>query len=174
MSLPSVSLDTVDTLWLRAVVRAIRIADYTGQESADLSECRPPRTPIEDALRTGLLGQHILRCQARAADTANADWILRTLNEHATDPDCTPESLARRLKVSLSTLSRRCQALTGRTVMGQIHHIRVHRARTLVLDRRFPIKEVAWNVGYGTGAALRRHFTDIVGATPSAYRRARS
>jgi transcriptional regulator GlxA family with amidase domain len=167
-------LDTVDTLWLRAVVRAIRIADYTGQESVDLSECRPPRTPVEDALRTGLLGQHILRCQARAADTANGDWILRTLDEHAADPDCTPESLARILRVSLSTLSRRCQALTGHAVMGQIHHIRVHRARTLLLDRRLPIKVVACNVGYGWAAALRRHFTDIVGVPPSAYRQARS
>lgn len=173
-SRPSVAFEAVDRQWLCAVVRAVRIADYTGQETVDLSESRQPQTPLEEALRNGLLAQHMLRCRARAAGTANGDRLLRTLDEHALEPDCTPETLANILTVSVSTLSRRCRALTGRTVMRQVHHIRAHRARALLLDTALSIEEVAWEVGYRGSkgsAAFRRHFTNVAGATPSQFRR---
>jgi len=94
------------------------------------------------------------------------EWVLHHLEE-----PLDIETLARHAAVSTRTFARQFLADTGYTPMQWVTRARVDRARELLESSEHSVEQVAADVGLGTGANLRRHFQQVLGTTPSEYRR---
>jgi transcriptional regulator GlxA family with amidase domain len=68
-------------------------------------------------------------------------------------------------------LVRRYRALTGRTPMEDVRHIRLLAAREMLLTTNLPLKEIAPRTGLGDAYRLSRLFRQHFRMTTSALRR---
>ncbi|MER7177355.1 helix-turn-helix domain-containing protein, partial [Streptomyces mesophilus] len=94
------------------------------------------------------------------------EWALHRLGE-----PLTLDELARQAGVSARTFSRRFAEETGYTPMQWVLRARLDLARELLERSQRSVEQIAADVGLGTGANLRMHFQQILGTTPSEYRR---
>jgi transcriptional regulator GlxA family with amidase domain len=93
-------------------------------------------------------------------------WITENLrSEH------TVESLARTASMSSRTFARRFRAETGTTPHAWITRQRVLRAEELLETTTHSVDRIADEVGFGTAAMLRHHFTKVRSVSPQQYRR---
>lgn len=92
-------------------------------------------------------------------------WMLEHLDEPHTVSD-----LAKRAAMSSRTFARRFVAETGTTPHQWVTDQRVLRARELLEETDLPIEQVAGEVGFGSAALLRHHFTQCTGLTPTTFR----
>ncbi|WP_035097922.1 helix-turn-helix domain-containing protein [Devosia sp. LC5] len=69
------------------------------------------------------------------------------------------------------TFLRRFRKATGLTVTGYLQRFRVSKARELLQFGGDSVEEIAWSVGYADSGAFRKVFLNIVGLSPSEYRR---
>ncbi|WP_035864135.1 GlxA family transcriptional regulator [Kitasatospora cheerisanensis] len=97
---------------------------------------------------------------------ATREWAL-----HRLDEPLTVRALARHAAVSPRTFSRRFVEDTGYTPMQWVLRARVDLARELLERSERSVERIAAETGLGTGANLRTHFQQILGTTPSDYRR---
>jgi transcriptional regulator GlxA family with amidase domain len=82
----------------------------------------------------------------------------------------TVEELARRAAMTPRTFARRFKAATGTTPLQWVLHMRVVLAQQMLETTNATIDDIAATCGFGSAAALRQHFTKVVGSTPSNYR----
>jgi len=92
-------------------------------------------------------------------------WMLEHLDEAHT-----VSALARRASMSSRTFSRRFVAETGTTPHQWITDQRVLRARELLEETDLSIEQIAGDVGFGSAALLRHHFSQCTGLTPTVFR----
>jgi transcriptional regulator GlxA family with amidase domain len=97
---------------------------------------------------------------------ATREWALHRLGE-----PLTLEALARHAAVSPRTFSRRFVEDTGYTPMQWVRRARIDLARELLERSERSVEQIAADVGLGTGANLRLHFQQVLGTSPSEYRR---
>lgn len=83
----------------------------------------------------------------------------------------TVESLARESSMSARTFARRFRAETGTTPHAWITSQRTLRAEELLETTDRSVDWIAGEVGFGTAAMLRHHFTKVRGVSPQQYRR---
>lgn len=120
---------------------------------------------------------HRERHQRQYADPssipAHNDAVVDTMSwalEHLDEP-LTVEQLARRASVSVRTLHRHFVGRAGVNPLEWLNTQRIRRAQQLLETTNIPIERLAAVCGFGTAAALRRHFRDTLGTSPDAYRR---
>jgi len=92
-------------------------------------------------------------------------WVEGNLERNLT-----VDELARRAAMTPRTFARRFKAATGTTPLKWILHQRVVAAQSALETTTATIDDIAITCGFGSAAALRQHFTKLVGATPSNYR----
>jgi transcriptional regulator GlxA family with amidase domain len=93
-------------------------------------------------------------------------WIVENLqDEH------TVETLAHRANMSPRTFARRFRAETGTTPHAWITSQRVLRAEEMLETTDRSVDWIASEVGFGTAAMLRHHFTKARSVSPQQYRR---
>ncbi len=95
--------------------------------------------------------------------------ILAWALEHL-DRELSVRTLADRAHMSQRTFARRFVEETGDTPLQWILHQRVLHARRLLENSPLTVEEVASRCGFGTAAALRRHFGRVLGTSPTSYR----
>jgi transcriptional regulator GlxA family with amidase domain len=96
---------------------------------------------------------------------------LRWIDEHARQP-ITVADIATAASVSARTLNRRFLAELGLPPSRWLARARVRIAQQLLETTDYPIERVATECGLGSTSNLRARFTEIVGTSPSRYRRA--
>ncbi|WP_413043810.1 GlxA family transcriptional regulator [Pseudomonas sp. YJ42] len=84
----------------------------------------------------------------------------------------TVDDIAEFAAVSTRTLNRRFQEQLGVSPLQWVIQSRVNRAQCLLESTDITIEHVAAEVGFGSPVSLRKHFMQIVGTSPTAYRRA--
>jgi transcriptional regulator GlxA family with amidase domain len=94
------------------------------------------------------------------------EWAQRRLHE-----PLTVERLAARAAMSGRTFARRFREETGTTPHQWLTHQRLLAAQRRLETSDDSIDIVAEAVGLRTAATLRMHFRDMLGTTPTAYRR---
>ncbi|WP_285102499.1 AraC family transcriptional regulator [Promicromonospora sp. MEB111] len=102
------------------------------------------------------------------ADTQVAD-VVAALADRPGEP-WTLDRMAALVHLSRSALTERFRRATGHSPMQMLREVRMHRARTLLIDRCLPVTRVAFEVGYGSVAAFSRAFTSDHGLSPLAWR----
>jgi AraC family transcriptional activator FtrA len=95
--------------------------------------------------------------------------VLQWVEGHL-DRQLAVDDLARRAAMTPRTFARRFKAATGTTPLQWILHQRVVASQRMLEVTTMSVDEIAATVGFGSAAAMRQHFTKVVGSTPSAYR----
>jgi AraC family transcriptional activator FtrA len=94
------------------------------------------------------------------------DWAIAHL-----DQPITVDQLARHAHLGVRTLNRHFHAKVGASPLTWLHQQRVRRAQELLETTDDTIDLIAEKTGFGTSAALRRHFARALATGPDAYRR---
>ncbi|TNM47168.1 helix-turn-helix domain-containing protein [Nocardioides albidus] len=92
-------------------------------------------------------------------------WLLDRL-----DRPVSLDEVASAFGLSVRTITRRFRAETGVTLGDWLAQARVERAKELLETTDAGVDRVADLAGFGTAAALRKHFRDRVGLSPQQYR----
>lgn len=120
--------------------------------------------------RDGGQAQYVEQPVPHSADVegdlrAVLEWVEGNLERNLT-----VDELARRAAMTPRTFARRFKAATGTTPLQWILHQRVVAAQSALETTTATIDDIAATTGFGSAAALRQHFTKVVGSTPSSYR----
>jgi transcriptional regulator GlxA family with amidase domain len=94
-------------------------------------------------------------------------WVLENLAGAITIDD-----LARHAQISTRTLSRTWRAETGMSPHQWLLRARVDAARRLLERTDLGVERIAAACGLGSATNFRARFRDVVGTTPTAYRKA--
>lgn len=80
--------------------------------------------------------------------------------------------LAARLGVTPTHLTRCCKATCGRPASALLHDRVLFEARRLLKETDMPVASIAGSLGFASAAYFTRAFSNLTGASPSAFRRA--
>lgn len=83
------------------------------------------------------------------------------------------DELARACGLSRAHFARSFKETTGAAPMHWLLGQRIERAKTLLLNSRMPIDEIAHHCGFADQSHFTRAFAGVVGDTPGAWRRSR-
>jgi transcriptional regulator GlxA family with amidase domain len=89
--------------------------------------------------------------------------------DHLGEP-LTLRRLARQASMSERTLTRAFREETGRTIGQWLTLQRIELAKEQLVSTQAGIDKVASTCGFGSAAAMRKHFAAHVGLPPSRYR----
>ncbi|HUB37303.1 MAG TPA: helix-turn-helix domain-containing protein [Streptosporangiaceae bacterium] len=119
--------------------------------------------------RPGGQAQFIPAAVAHGRNNVLADlmaWATERLEQPLTVRD-----LAREAGMSSRNLARHFNAVAGTSPLRWLLTQRVRLAQELLETSDLGVEQIASRTGMGTGATLRRHFSDQVGVPPETYRR---
>lgn len=77
--------------------------------------------------------------------------------------------LTGKLNMSISSMYRKIKALTGIGTNEYIRHYKMHYAEKLLLENKYTISEIAYEVGFSSLPYFRKCFKDEFGVNPSDY-----
>lgn len=92
-------------------------------------------------------------------------YLARNYNQKISIPD-----ICKLFNISSRHLSRIFKLETGQTIIEMVHHLRIEKAKTLLLMGDTKIIEIALTVGYDDQAFFSRLFSRIVGCSPGKYK----
>jgi LacI family transcriptional regulator len=104
-----------------------------------------------------------------AIDDAAIQAALQYIRQHAWG-DLRVADLVREIAVGRRPLERRFREVLGRSVLEEIHKVRIQRAKELLSETDLPITTVAARAGFSSIRRLDVLFTKLVGVSPTAYR----
>jgi LacI family transcriptional regulator len=104
------------------------------------------------------------------ADENVAD-ALRFIRDHATQP-LNVRDILKHIPVGRHTLQRAFRKHVGRTMLDEVHRVRIERAKSLLATTDLPIPDVAMRCGFSGAPKLSSLFRRETGTTPGKYRRA--
>lgn len=121
-----------------------------------------------------LLAVHLLRTyttefrEARSPNRLTQQQVARAIDYMHThlNQNISLEVLSQTVNVSPSHLRRLFKQATGMAPHQYLIHLRVNRAKELLLTRDFSVNEVAAEVGFADQSHLHRHFKRLFGVTP--------
>ncbi|QTH43270.1 AraC family transcriptional regulator [Cohnella sp. LGH] len=114
-----------------------------------------------------------LRRELSSTRVASANWLSRAVQfiEANYTEDLTREQLAERANVSPEHFSRAFRKHTGRTFIDYLTMLRIRNAQSRILVDNTALNALARQVGFKEGLYLSRKFKDVVGMSPTAFRR---
>ncbi len=160
---------------------AEQVSGYQALFTRLIAESMHPGRPGHEAALSGWL-RLILISAARwdepvaqdppavAADPEIAN-LWEIINEHLESPDADlTAALARRVP-NYDSLRHRFKRLYGRAPRDLMAHMRIERAKHLLLETELPVGGIAEQLGYGRLAEFTRAFTRQVGRSPRDFRK---
>lgn len=105
--------------------------------------------------------------QAKSKDVIFLEKLVESLSDHIEDPDFKLEELATILNMSYSVIYRKCQEITGKTLVEFVRSLKVRRAAILILKQRYNISEAAFMVGYKDSKYFTKCFKEEFGLAPN-------
>ena len=122
----------------------------------------PRQTPRSSAIPAS----HVtVRMSARFCRDRRVAAALELIRSHACDDGFGPSAVARAMGVSRTHANRLFRTSLGKTILDELHAVRLDRAKDLLRDGRHP-DIVAAECGYGSLDDFRRVFRLHVGDTP--------
>ncbi len=119
--------------------------------------------------REGGQAQFIDQPVPKAAADTRVAHLLDSIRERLRDAH-TLDSLAAQVNMSRRSFTRHFRALTGTTVSAWLLTERLATAQALLESSTLSIDVISQTAGFGSVAALRQHFRDCFGVSPSIWR----
>lgn len=95
--------------------------------------------------------------------------VIGIVEANLTNPDFSAKSLAGLLNLSQPTLYRKMKQQSNLSIIEVIRSIRISKAASLIMQKKYSVQEVAEMVGYNDITTFRKHFTKQFGVSPSRY-----
>ena len=130
---------------------------------------RAARRLVVPPHREGGQAQFIEQPVPKAAADSRLAHLLDSIRERLNEPH-TLDSLADQVRMSRRSFTRHFRALTGTTVKAWLLTERLARTQTLLETSDVSIDAISQTVGFGSVAALRQHFREAFGVSPTAWR----
>lgn len=96
--------------------------------------------------------------------------IREYIEAHFTDSNLSLELFNDKFGIGVKNLSKLFKEEFGVNFIDYLTHLRIERAKSLLLETDRPVQEIAEEVAYSGAIAFGRVFKRIVGVTPSVYR----
>jgi LacI family transcriptional regulator len=106
-----------------------------------------------------------------AVSDQNVSDALRVIRNRATEAISISDIL-RQVPIGRHALQRAFRRHVGRTMLDEIHRVRVERAKSVLATTDLGMPEVALSSGFASAARLAKVFRRETGTTPGDYRRA--
>jgi CheY-like chemotaxis protein len=107
-------------------------------------------------------------------DTVPEDAFMQHLEkvclEHLSDSTFNVELMGRALALSHTQLHRKLVALTGKSPVHYLRHLRLLKAQELLTGTKLTVAEIAYQCGFEDPSYFTRIFTRELGKTPTQYR----
>ena len=159
--------------WLEPLLRSL---------AAEAQAARPGSLTILSRL-TDVLFVHVLRAWLegqpdqpswlRALNDPRLARVLAAVHENPAK-DWSVERLAERAGMSRSPFAGRFTEMVGEPPHAYVARVRMHRASRLLRESDRTLADIAGAVGYDSASSFSRVFRKHFGASPGAFRRARS
>lgn len=104
-----------------------------------------------------------------AIDEPDVGLALRFIREHAAEP-LTVQDVLDAVPLSRRPLEKRFRRVLGRTILSEIHRIKVERAKQLLIDTKLPMAQIAEACGISSPARFSIIFRAVQGESPTEYR----
>jgi AraC-like DNA-binding protein len=113
-----------------------------------------------------------VRVQEPSPSSASSNWTWRARDfiMNHTHTSINVADVAAHLGCNRRTLEIHFKNDTGRTVLEEIQHCRLDRARALLAETNLPLKQVVHRSGFRSREQMRLAFQKLLGSTPSALR----
>lgn len=95
--------------------------------------------------------------------------VISLIEQNLTNPDFNAKVLAERLNYSQPTLYRKIKQYTDQSIIEVIRSVRMSKAASLLLEKRYSVQEVCEMVGYNDMNTFRQFFSKQFGVSPSRY-----
>lgn len=126
---------------------------------------RPPKKPL---LVAPLGVATRVSTDILAIDEPDVRTALQFIREHAADP-VTARDVLDAVPLSRRPLEKRFRRVLGRSILDEIHRTKVERAKTLMLDTKLSMAQIAAACGIGSAARFSIIFRSVTGATPTQF-----
>lgn len=124
---------------------------------------------IEYALKL-LLTEVMFEAFRASGNETRPNAVVPYILEHYTEK-ITLEELAFLEHISVSYLARRFKETTGMTIISYIHHLRIEKARELLISSSLTASEISYMVGFDSPKYFHRIFKKETGESPAQFRR---
>jgi AraC-like DNA-binding protein len=187
--------DLVHRLWSQGVIDPSRAVASIGDATPLVAKYDAMLKQIHGASpsRTSLQSLQVLRLLAESIESMTrvlgtesqpqsppppaadplVDQALEIIHTESHRP-ISIEEVAEKLSIARRTLDRRFAAATGKSILEEINHFRLNRAKRLLAETDLPIRSIANLVGFSNPERLGVLFARREGVTPSEFRQRRS
>lgn len=93
------------------------------------------------------------------------------IRAHYMDPELSPEAIAREIGVTKNYLMMLYQKHLGHTMLQEIQALRIEQACGKILNSQDKLIEIGFACGYNTRQSFFTNFKNIMGMSPSQYRK---
>ena len=128
-----------------------------------------------ERLRGQLIGEQqveekIIKIEMKSNDEILMGKVMKTINEHLTDPALNVEMLAANVGMSRVHMHRKLKELTNQSARDFIRNIRLKQAATLLREKNLTISEVAYATGFSNLSHFSNSFREFYGISPTEYK----
>lgn len=109
--------------------------------------------------------------QKGARDLISMSRVLTYLDTEYHSPDISFDQLARMAFMSKSTFLRSFKNTTGRTPIDYLVHLRISKARDIMMNEKKRVQDLAEAVGFTDSNYFSRKFKEIMGGSPRQFYR---
>ena len=103
----------------------------------------------------------------QSVDERFVEQLQKTIEQHLDDSDFNVEALSEELNMSRAQLFRKTKTLMGVSPVELIRHIRLRKAKQMLLNTDLTIQQVAYSVGFTSPSYFSKCYREFFGTTPA-------
>ena len=104
----------------------------------------------------------------QSMDERFVEQLQKTIEQHMDDSDFNVEALSEELSMSRAQLFRKTKTLMGVSPVELIRHIRLRKAKQILLNTDMTIQQVAYSVGFTSPSYFSKCYRELFGSLPTA------
>ena len=104
----------------------------------------------------------------QSMDERFVEQLQNTIERHLNDSEFSVESLSEEMNMSRAQLFRKTKTLMGVSPVELIRHIRLRKAKQMLLNTDMTIQQVAYSVGFTSPSYFSKCYRELFGSLPTA------
>ena len=143
----------------------------TSELNIRVSKLLEQRRLLRDKYSKAMIEGSLEEVEVSPTDRHFLDRLTSVIYERITDTELNADTVADKMCMSRSQLNRKIRDISGYSVAAYILHVRIEKAKRMLLTDETPIGEIAIQCGFYDPNYFSRVFRQVYKATPSQYRK---